>query len=114
MAADFSIGKVFVAGYHDTKDCDVQFCPFEFESLSEGCHKEQEEDRCHVVPLTYSNTLRDLFDFVFNLQHACVVAVDHLNGSCKFWRGSVLTQDVNEQLVVSLTRSTKPTYEARS
>jgi hypothetical protein len=64
--------------------------------------------------LTYSNTLRDLFDFVFNLQHACVVAVDHLNGSCKFWRGSVLTQDVNEQLVVSLTRSTKPTYEARS
>jgi hypothetical protein len=25
-----------------------------------------------------------------------------------------LTQDVNEQLVISLTRSTKPTYEARS
>ena len=34
MAADFSIGKVFITGYHDTKDRDVQFCPFESESLS--------------------------------------------------------------------------------
>ena len=38
MAADFPVGKVFVASSHDTKDRDVQFCPFKFESLSEGCH----------------------------------------------------------------------------
>ena len=97
MATDFPIGKVFVAGYHDTntKDQDVQCHPFEFESLSEGCHNEQEEDRHHVVLLTYSHTLRDLFDLIFNLQHKCVVAVDRLDGSCKFRRGSVSTQDVN-------------------
>ena len=54
IAANFCIGKVFVTGYHDTKDRDVQFHPFEFKSLSKGCHEEQEEqDRRHVVPLVY-------------------------------------------------------------
>jgi len=37
IAANFRIGKVFVTGYHDTKDRDVQFHPFEFKSLSKGC-----------------------------------------------------------------------------
>ena len=90
MTANFPIGKVFVAGYHDSKDWDVHFHPFEFKSLSKGRLMEQEEDRRHAVPLTYSHALRDLFDLVFNLQHACVVALDCLDGSCKFRRGSIL------------------------
>ena len=64
MAANFSIGKVFVAGYHGTKDRRVHFHPFKFKNLSKGFHKEQEEDRHHVVPLTYSHVLQDLFDLV--------------------------------------------------
>ena len=66
MATDFPIGKVFVAGYHDTntKDQDVQCHPFEFESLSEGCHNEQEEDRHHVVPLTDSSGLGNFSDLI--------------------------------------------------
>ena len=75
MATDFSIGKVFVASCHDTKNRDIYFFPFEFKGLSKGCHKEQEEDRRHVVPLTYSYTLWDLFDLVFNLQHTGVVMI---------------------------------------
>jgi len=88
MAADFPIGKVFVASCRDAKNRDAQFLPFKFKGLSKGCHKEQEEDRCHVVPLTYSYTLWDLFDLVFDLQHTSVVVVDLLDGSCKFRVGA--------------------------
>ena len=97
MAANFLIGEVFVAGCHNTKNRDAQFLPFKFKGLRKGCHKEQEEDRRHVVPLTYSYTLWDLFDLVFDLQHAGVVAVDPLDGSCKFrGGGGILAQDVDQ------------------
>jgi hypothetical protein len=43
---------------------------------------------CHVVPLTYSYTLRDLCYLVFDLKHAGVVVVNPLNGSCKFRGGA--------------------------
>ena len=85
MAADFSIGKVFITGYHDTKDRDVQFHPFEFKSLSKGCHKEQEEKGGHhVAPLTYSHALRDLVNLVFNHQHTCIVGVS-MAGMFQAW-----------------------------
>ena len=96
MAADFPIGKVFVAGCHDTKNRDAQFLTFKFKGLSKGCHKEQEEDRCHVVPLAYSYTLRDLFGLVFDLQHASVLVVDPLNGSCKIRGGGISAQDADQ------------------
>ena len=88
MAADLPVDEMFVAGCHDAKNRDAHCLPFEFKGLSKGCHKEQEEDRCHVVPLTYSYTLRDLCDLIFDLQHTGVVVVDPLNGSCKFRGGA--------------------------
>ena len=96
MAADFPVGEVFVAGCHDAKNRDAHCLSFEFKGLSKGWHKEQEEDRCHVVPLTYSYTLRDLCNLVFDLQHTGVVVVYPLNGSCKFRRGGISAQDVNQ------------------
>ena len=87
MAADFPVGEVFVAGCHDAKNWDAHCLSFEFKGLSKGCHKEQEEDRHHVVPLMYSYTLRDLCNLIFDLQHAGVVVVDPLNGSCRFRGG---------------------------
>ncbi len=96
MAANFSIGKVFVAGCHDTENWNIYFFSFEFKGLSKGWHKEQEEDRCHVVPLTYSYTLWDLFDLVFNLQHAGVVMIYLLNGSCKFRWGPISAYDIDQ------------------
>ena len=88
MAADFPVGEVFVTGCHDAKNRDAQFLPCELKGLSKGCQKEQEEDRRHVVPFTYSYTLRDLCDLVFDLQHAGVVVVDPLNGICKIRGGA--------------------------
>jgi hypothetical protein len=46
--------------------------------------------------LMYSYTLRDLCNLIFDLQHAVVVVVDPLNGSCKFWGWAISMQDVNE------------------
>ena len=51
MAADFPIGKVFVASCYDAKNRDAQFLPFEFKGLSKGCHKEQEEDNNNSLNL---------------------------------------------------------------
>ena len=100
MDTDFPIGKVFVAGCHDTKNRDACFFSFEFKGLGKGCHEEQEEDRRHVVPLTDSYTLWDLFDLIFNLQHAGVIVIDLLDGICKFRGGAISAYDIDQQLVI--------------
>ncbi len=96
MTAYFPVGEVLVGSRHDTEHRDVHLLPYELESLSEGCHEEQEEDRRHVVSLTNSYTLGDLFNFIFDFQHTCVVAVNCFNGIYKFWWGSIPAQDVNQ------------------
>ena len=96
MTAYFPVGEVLVGSCHDTEDWDVHLLPYELESLSKGCHEEQDQDRCHVVSLTNSYTLGDLFNFIFDFQHTCVVAVYCFNGIYKFWWGSIPAQDVNQ------------------
>ena len=76
------------------------FFSFEFKGLGKGCHEEQEEDRRHVVPLTDSYTLWDLFDLIFNLQHAGVIVIDLLDGICKFRGGAISAYDIDQQLVI--------------
>ncbi len=112
MTANFPVRYVLISSRHHTEDRDVQFPPFKFQSLGKGHHEEQEEDGHHVVPLADSHGLRDLCSFVFNCQYACVVTVNCFNGSCEFWWGAILAEDVNQQHMISCVVRFDQIYKA--
>ena len=79
MAANFAIDQVIIAGCHDFKDGNSLFSPNNLKGLSICCHKKEEEDWRHIVPLMYANGLRDLDCFFLNFQDAYIVGVDCLD-----------------------------------
>ena len=63
VAAYFSLNHVVGACSHNFEDGDALFAPYDFQCFSESCHKEEEEDGGHVIPLAHSNCLR-YFNFL--------------------------------------------------
>ena len=75
VTANFPFDHVVITGSHDFENGDGLLTPYNFECFGKCSHKEEEEDRGHVVTLAHSNCLRDFYFFFFDFQDVCVVSV---------------------------------------
>ena len=87
MAADFIINQVVIGGCHHSKDGYLLLFPHCLKNFSKCCHEEEEQNWCHVVALSYSNSLRNLHCFLFNFEYAYVVNIYSFDCCNKFGGG---------------------------